>query len=705
MARRAIHSLLDHVRRLAGLSAPDAASDRQLLARLLTEKDGDALALLMHRHGPMVLGVARRVLREPHTAEDVFQATFLVLARRPAAVRQPESLGSWLHGVALRLAVRAKQRHAPEALSAEPPDPAHDDPAAELGWREFLAVLDEELQALPARYREPLVLCHLEGLTRDEAARQLGWSVGTLRRRVDAGRKLLHARLTRRGVALGVVLAGQLVAEAAPVPEALRAVTVASALGTVAVEESVAALADEGAGAAVGAFVVKPLVLAGAVVAIVGVGVWAVSEPDRATRPTNPVPKQAAPPPGAGVVRAADDAAFRNVLAGFEAWEGKTAWWVMQAAVLHARAGDPAAARRLFEQAARLIGLQKGSRRGLELARLAQCQSKAGNAKSAATTYAEVCKIGATLKAADRETFWLEVSARMAEAGRFDDAFDAAGRRKPHPRLWVVIATEQANDGDPAGALRTLDRIAAHDSPDQPTWDYFKLSAWRAIAAAQFRAGDKAAGLATLRRCAELVDNEDDESKQAWTMFREEMLDARADYAVAQSKSGDAAGARATLAKLDPVNGQDEWSQQVRVSLARVQVGTGDRAAAARTVAEFLRVWDERAAEADFQSRLDIQSNHRALGVMLALEDWDGPERLWRYGHMYQLEDLCEAMAKAGRTADALDRARQHYPDAGAGQAVALLGVARGVVERTAPGRPPKNDGAFAVRVPDPPAP
>ncbi|HZY84573.1 MAG TPA: sigma-70 family RNA polymerase sigma factor [Gemmataceae bacterium] len=161
---------------------------------------------MVARHGPLVLGLCRRLLGNRHDAEDLFQATFLVLARRAGAIRKPQALSCWLHGVAYRLALKAraeaKRRRDRERQAPCPPESAEPD----LSWREVSALIDEELQRLPEAQRLPLVLCYLEGLTQDEAAHRLGWPRGTLKRRLESGRERLRARLTRRGVTLGAAL-------------------------------------------------------------------------------------------------------------------------------------------------------------------------------------------------------------------------------------------------------------------------------------------------------------------------------------------------------------------------------------------------------------------------------------------------------------------------------------------------------------------
>jgi RNA polymerase sigma factor (sigma-70 family) len=182
------------------------ADDRQLLERFVGHEDQDAFAELVARHGPLVLGVCSRVLHDPHDADDVFQATFLVLVRKARSIRKPGSLSCYLHGVAYRLALKLKAsagRRRTHERRVTPVD-ARLDP--DLSWREVRALIDEELLRLPATQRLPLVLCYLEGQTQDEAARQLGWSRGTLKRRLECGRERLRLRLTRRGVTLGAGL-------------------------------------------------------------------------------------------------------------------------------------------------------------------------------------------------------------------------------------------------------------------------------------------------------------------------------------------------------------------------------------------------------------------------------------------------------------------------------------------------------------------
>ena len=186
-------------------------SDRQLLHRFADGRDEASFAALVGRHGPMVMGVCRRIVGDAHEAEDAFQAAFLVLARKAGTIRVNDSLGGWLYTVARRIALRADASAARRGRS-EPPDErlvASDDPdRAER--RELRAAIDEEVGRLPALYRSVVVLCDLEGLTHREAARRLRCPVGTVKGRLPRAREILRGRLARRGIGLsaGAVATG-----------------------------------------------------------------------------------------------------------------------------------------------------------------------------------------------------------------------------------------------------------------------------------------------------------------------------------------------------------------------------------------------------------------------------------------------------------------------------------------------------------------
>jgi RNA polymerase sigma factor (sigma-70 family) len=229
MATHSLGGLLQHLRRAAlrGNGLPDG----QLLECFVRRRDEAAFEALVRRHGPMVWGVCRRVLRNEADTEDAFQATFLVLVRKAAALADPTGVGNWLYGVAHRTALKAKamnrQRRAKEQQAGTPLCTA----PSEAGRQELQALLDEALSRLPDKYRAPIVLCDLEGKPLKEAAAQLGCPPGTVASRLARARAMLAKRLARSGQSLaGGAVAAALAHEAsACVPPALVASTVQAA--------------------------------------------------------------------------------------------------------------------------------------------------------------------------------------------------------------------------------------------------------------------------------------------------------------------------------------------------------------------------------------------------------------------------------------------------------------------------------------------
>jgi len=201
-------------------------SDEQLLDQFLTRDDEAAEAAfrtIVARHGPMVLGVCRHILIQHHDAEDAFQATFLVLARKAGSIRDRRVLARWLYEVAYRIAMRAKTNGVRQR--------AHERQGGEMaaigsidnhGWSELKPVLHDEVNRLPEKYRVPVILCYLEGKTNEEAAELLKWPVGTVKGRLSRARDLLRSLLTRRGLALSAALLvtslsnGTVIAEVVP---------------------------------------------------------------------------------------------------------------------------------------------------------------------------------------------------------------------------------------------------------------------------------------------------------------------------------------------------------------------------------------------------------------------------------------------------------------------------------------------------------
>ena len=300
--------VLQHLRQLAGARRVAQPPDVQLLERFTAQRDEAAFAALVRRHGPMVLNVCRSVLRHEQDAEDAFQATFLVLARKADTIRRPGAVGGWLYEVAHHVAVKAQAgaaRRRARERRVTPVAPA--DLTLDMTVRDLQRLLQEELRQLPDRYRVPLVLCYLEGLSQEEAAKQLGWSKGTLRGRLDRGREHLRRRLMRRGVTLSAALGAvglalkAPAAQAALVEAAVRAAVRPAVGGAGAGSARAAALAEGVIRAMLGNKVKLATVLVLAV-GLVAAGAAALAHqvaaaPQEAQPPAAPPPAETRPQP------------------------------------------------------------------------------------------------------------------------------------------------------------------------------------------------------------------------------------------------------------------------------------------------------------------------------------------------------------------------------------------------------------------------
>jgi RNA polymerase sigma factor (sigma-70 family) len=307
MATGTASPILRFIRSIRAGAARDAP-DEELLTRFVADRDEAAFAALVHRHGAMVLGVCRRVLRDADRAEDAFQATFLVLVRKAASIGRPGRLGNWLYGVAYRTALKARGRRDRLWAREKPlvdvtPAEAAVNPADR---EELLAALDEELHRLPERYRSPVVLCYLQGKTREEAARTLGCPRETLATRLLRARERLRGRLARRGVGLS----GSLFAAAlspsdslAAVPHALVDATVRGAVSSVSTSAASAALARavawiRGVAISMSATKLKVVTVATLTLMTAGLGAGVVVCGDRVSGEPAQRKEGAASPPG-----------------------------------------------------------------------------------------------------------------------------------------------------------------------------------------------------------------------------------------------------------------------------------------------------------------------------------------------------------------------------------------------------------------------
>jgi RNA polymerase sigma factor (sigma-70 family) len=287
----------------------ESPDDALLLKRLVTANDRDAFELLIARHGPMVLGTARRLVNEPHDAEDVFQAVFLSFARLAKSIRQANTVPAWLHKTTCRIAAKARKNRVTQLQSSREPSESTV-PEAGLVWREVRVVLDEELQRLPERLRLPLLLCYVSGLARDEAAKQLGWSLGTLKRRLEQGRKILRTRLERRGIAAAGLIVAVLTPQAmqAAVTKSLVDATLGMTFSNEPLTRATVSVLVLHSAGTINGLAMKSIF---AILAAVGIGVGLYAGAGQAEPPKKAEEKRADPPP-AKVEQKSESATDRN---------------------------------------------------------------------------------------------------------------------------------------------------------------------------------------------------------------------------------------------------------------------------------------------------------------------------------------------------------------------------------------------------------
>jgi len=227
------NAVLDFIRGQLTESTADGLSDPELLGLFATRHDEGAFKVILQRYGPTVMRICLCALKGREDAEDVFQATFLVLARKAGSLQWPESVGPWLYGVAHRLSQEARRKQArQQAREARAKPKSAEDPLTEITGRELVGILEEEMAGLPERYRLPLLLCCLDGKSGDEAARCLRCSPSTLKRRLRHARELLQRRLDRRGITISLTALAALLLHnttASCVAPALAAATVRAA--------------------------------------------------------------------------------------------------------------------------------------------------------------------------------------------------------------------------------------------------------------------------------------------------------------------------------------------------------------------------------------------------------------------------------------------------------------------------------------------
>jgi RNA polymerase sigma factor (sigma-70 family) len=199
-----LDKVISHLRRVSRLARGAERGDVELLERFIAQQDEEAFELLVRRHGPMVLGVCKRLLRNENDAEDAFQATFVVLVRKACSIIPRANVGNRVYGVAHKTALKAKAMSRRRRLKEQQAGAAAPRNAVDNTWASLLEILDDELSLLPEKYRSPIVLCDLEGLSYREAAARLGCAQGTLSGRLTRARRLQVGQLRQRARRIGV---------------------------------------------------------------------------------------------------------------------------------------------------------------------------------------------------------------------------------------------------------------------------------------------------------------------------------------------------------------------------------------------------------------------------------------------------------------------------------------------------------------------
>jgi RNA polymerase sigma factor (sigma-70 family) len=327
MATASASPVIRYIRQLAAAPPTADLPDPVLLDRFIHRRDENAFAALARRHGALVLGVCRRVLGDEHDAEDAVQATLLVFAQRAGSIRRTDSLGPWLHGVACRVArkarARAARRRACERQAAVHEAVEHWD---DLVWRDLRPVLDDAVARLPEAYRVPFVLHYLQGATVTEVARQLGCPRGTVAARLARARERLRRRLARQGMALSAGVLAAVLSERAATAAVIVSTAKAAALVAAGQAVGPGLISAEAAALTQGGLMAMQLtkVKIGALVVlaagVLGAAVWASTHRTAAAEPTKEAP--AAAGPKAEAPAAVVPKAPRQVQIRLRVWEG-----------------------------------------------------------------------------------------------------------------------------------------------------------------------------------------------------------------------------------------------------------------------------------------------------------------------------------------------------------------------------------------------
>jgi len=689
-------------------------TDGELLGLFISRHDeaGElAFTVLVERHGPMVMRVCRSILRDEHDAHDALQATFLILVRRCRSVRKHDSVASWLHGVALRVAACARAGAARRRL--------HEHRAAALATTDFGATqndldlalaLHDELGRLPQRYRVVIVLCYLEGLACEAAALRLGVPVGTVKSRLARGRERLRGRLFRRGLApsgglLGMALAAETAQAALPgsIVKAIARTATSFAAGEEAtlgaVSASMSSIIERVAFvmslSKLARLTTATFAVAAASIGIVAFAQRTLADPPRARALGKAIVGKAAR--GDDPARVQPELVIEKALQAADLitipW--MKAYALADIASAQARLGHAEPARATFRRSAEIIEANRddASLHVTKLAWFAKAQAIAGDRAGARATIAKIIDSAALIGDLTKRRRGLDTAVRwQTEGGNAEGALELLGAIKDAPASTLgyslsTIAGAQAKAGDLKGARATMARAyaeaeRAEKEPPKNGQDpvhFLDPMRWAQVrgiapfAIAEAKAGDVDGARASLARARIIVERIDDEYKPS----------PLAEIAMAYRIAGDQNAADETLkSALALAMGLPGPAQRID-ALARVaivQSESGARAAARETFDQAIWIIGEHPQPPGGHADQCLSGARARVG------DWPGG-RLAALGQTDEalraihVEGLCFAQASAGEARDSLKWADgQTDPLL---RAHALLGIIRGIIEQT----------------------